>query len=162
MIDDAAVTNNGDAEKVIATLAAIIIDFTDVFEEAVIRATGGNTARKRRYQIAIARHLDEIEEMFNVYAFINGQWETFRRNRNYEDFIMTRKENVILEEPKEPYMATASSNNDKKNEGRDFIKFPLSSLDTADLSKDPFIIRKREAALKALKDHPFPKELLRR
>ena len=39
-IDDKSITNNGDAEKVLATVASIVLDFTAFFDEAMVFAQG--------------------------------------------------------------------------------------------------------------------------
>jgi len=52
-IDDSSVTNNGDIEKVLATVASIVLNFTIFFPEAVVHAEGRSLARTRRYQMAI-------------------------------------------------------------------------------------------------------------
>ena len=71
-IDYWSVTNNGDTEKVLATVAAIVLDFTDIFRRAVIRIEGGDDARTRLYQIRINKYLGEISEIFNVCGDLDG------------------------------------------------------------------------------------------
>src|SRR5882757_9613748 len=63
-IDDRSITNNGDTEKVLATLAAIVVDFATIFPQAMIHAMGSNPARTRRYQMGINKMLEEIEEIY--------------------------------------------------------------------------------------------------
>jgi hypothetical protein len=41
--------------------------------------------------MGISKHLEEIEEDFQVYGFINESLEKFRKNRNYHAFLLTRK-----------------------------------------------------------------------
>src|SRR5882724_4265964 len=55
-IDDNINTNNGDMEKVLATVAAIIFYFTDVFRKAEVLIEGSTDARIRLYQIGINKY----------------------------------------------------------------------------------------------------------
>ncbi|HEY8970362.1 MAG TPA: hypothetical protein VIM64_14760, partial [Puia sp.] len=52
-IDDSIRSNNGDRDKILATVAATAIDFTNKFPNAVIYTEGSTPARTRLYQIAI-------------------------------------------------------------------------------------------------------------
>jgi hypothetical protein len=53
-IDDDVVTNNGDSEKVLATVASTLYTFTDKFPDAMVFATGSTKARTRLYRIGIS------------------------------------------------------------------------------------------------------------
>ena len=48
--DDSSRTNNGDRDKVLATVAFIALDFTDQFPNARIAVEGSTPARTRLYQ----------------------------------------------------------------------------------------------------------------
>jgi uncharacterized protein DUF6934 len=52
-IDDLAVTDNQDRKKVLATVAATLLEFTRQFPDAAVYATGSTPARTRLYQIGI-------------------------------------------------------------------------------------------------------------
>jgi hypothetical protein len=41
--------------------------------------------------MGISKHLEEIEEDFQVFGFINDSLEKFRKNRNYHAFLLKRK-----------------------------------------------------------------------
>lgn len=158
-INDMSVTNNGDAEKVLATVGAIVIGFTALFNEALIHATGSTLARTRRYQMGISKMWDEIEEIFDVYGRRGESWEPFKENINYEAFLVLRKENLILKEQTEKYMTSSSKNKETKKR--------IYNDDTSDerplvREDDPYVIKKMELALKSLEKAPFPKELLNR
>jgi hypothetical protein len=160
-IDDTSITNNGDAEKVLATVAAIIVDFTHKFEDAIIYAEGSNRARTRRYQIGINKLKNEIDELFHVYGKTCGRWERFQKSINYEAFLIMRitEYELILEEPKAHYMLTPKNNNDKTP------VYPILKdrevVDMRDYRKEPFFVKKTEAAKKSMKECPVPIDLLR-
>ena len=90
-IDDQAVTNNGDRQKVLATVAASVIHFMSTHPEASIFAIGSTPPRTRLYQMGIRAYLMEITFRFEIEGFIHGQWEPFRPGRNYEGFLITNK-----------------------------------------------------------------------
>lgn len=90
-IDDAVISNNHDRDLVLATVANTIFDFTNHYGNHYIYATGSTTSRTRLYQIGIAGLLTEINKDFEVYGFVNGKWQIFQKNVNYEAFLVKRK-----------------------------------------------------------------------
>jgi len=90
-LDDTSRSNNGDRDKVLATVAFTALDFTSKFPDARIFAVGSTSARTRLYQMGIADNLLEINDKFEVEGFLDELWEPFRRGRNYEAFLIKRK-----------------------------------------------------------------------
>lgn len=90
-IDDTVISNNGDSEKVLATVAATVYAFTDRYPDAWIYATGSTKSRTRLYRMGIAKFLAEIEDDIEVLGERNDDWETFRRDVEYEGFLVRRK-----------------------------------------------------------------------
>jgi hypothetical protein len=91
-INDLVVTNNKDREKVLATVAATVLDFTKRFPDAIIYAKGSTLARTRLYQIGIAANWDEIDSVLYVYGYEKDRgWEPFRKNVSYGGFLITGK-----------------------------------------------------------------------
>jgi hypothetical protein len=90
-LDDASRSNNGDRDKVLATVAFTVVSFTEKFPDARIFIEGSTTARTRLYQMGISANLREIMKDFEIKGFTNGDWEAFRRNKNYEAFLVSRK-----------------------------------------------------------------------
>jgi hypothetical protein len=90
-VDDSIRSNNGDRDKVLATVAFTALDFTDEFPAALIFVEGSTSARTRLYQIGISNNLLEINENFEVQGYQSEHWEPFRQGRNYESFLIRRK-----------------------------------------------------------------------
>lgn len=90
-IDDEVVSNNQDRDKVLATVASTIGLFCDHYGNHFIYAEGRTPVRTRLYQIGISRLWEEINMNFQVLGFINGDWEDFQHNVNYEAFLVKRK-----------------------------------------------------------------------
>lgn len=90
-IDDQIISNNGDSEKVLATIVATVYAFTDKYPDVWIYATGSTKARTRLYRMGISRFLDEATEDFEVLGEKNEDWETFEFGIEYEGFLVRRK-----------------------------------------------------------------------
>lgn len=89
--DDDVVSNNGDKQKVLATVAASVFIFTEKYPEAWVHATGSTKSRTRLYQIGISQNLDELKKYFKIYGLYEEKWLPFVKNTPYEAFIVKRK-----------------------------------------------------------------------
>jgi hypothetical protein len=90
-INDEVITNNGDSQKILATVASTVYAFTDKHPDAMIYAKGSTNVRTRLYRIGITNNLLEIKKDFNVFGLKNNQWHEFRKHTEYEAFLITRK-----------------------------------------------------------------------
>ena len=90
-IDDKIITNNGDSQIVLATVASTAYAFTEKYPDAWIYAVGSNSIRTRLYRIGITNNLLEIKRDFDVYGLKDGQWHEFRKNVEYKAFLIRRK-----------------------------------------------------------------------
>ncbi len=63
-IDDRIVTDNGDSEKVLATVVAAVYSFCDHFPDVWIYATGSTAARTRLYKMGINKYFDVVQADF--------------------------------------------------------------------------------------------------
>jgi hypothetical protein len=90
-IRDDVRSNNGDLDRVLATVAFAAIDFMEHHHDAIIFAIGSTAARTRLYQMGIAYNLLEINQFFEIEGFYNGVWESFKRGRNYQAFSLRAK-----------------------------------------------------------------------
>jgi hypothetical protein len=90
-IDDLAVSDNGDMQKVLATIASIVVDFTYKNPDAMIVAAGSTPSRTRLYRMGIASHYGLLAADFQVFGFNAGKWEEFTKGKDYEAFYVKRK-----------------------------------------------------------------------
>lgn len=91
-IDDFAVSNNQDAERVLATVASAIMDFTIQYPDAIVYAEGSTPARTRRYQMGINKYWEEINVDFEVLGLTENEgFQPFIRCKNYKAFVVKRK-----------------------------------------------------------------------
>ena len=85
-------SNNHDAEKVLATVARAVIQFTNIYLDAFIVAEGSTPSRTRRYQMGINKFWEEIEPDFKVFGLSkDGGFEPFRSGKNYAGFGVQEK-----------------------------------------------------------------------
>ncbi len=90
-IDDNVISNNGDSEKVLATVVSTLFAFTDKHKDAMIYATGSSKSRTRLYRMGIAKYLDEAKNDFEIFGETKEGWEDFNKNIDYEAFLLIRK-----------------------------------------------------------------------
>jgi hypothetical protein len=90
-IDDKAISNNDDKDKILVTVAKAVLEFTQHFPDVWVYAQGSTPARTRLYQMGIAAHWDEIEPLLKVYGHSQGKWSAFQKTVNYNAFSVLRK-----------------------------------------------------------------------
>lgn len=90
-IDDKVVSNNGDSEKVLATVVATVYAFSDKYPDSWIFATGSTKARTRLYRMGITKYVDEIKNDFDIYGLKENEWEMFEKEVEYDAFLVKRK-----------------------------------------------------------------------
>jgi hypothetical protein len=90
-LNDLSISNNGDSEKVLATIISAVYAFTDYYPNSVIYATGSTKARTRLYRMGITKYLDDAKKDFYIYGQRSYDWEPFEKNIDYDAFIAKRK-----------------------------------------------------------------------
>lgn len=91
VVKDHLRTNNGDREKVLATVAGTVIDFMHYHPHVILFAQGETPAKTRLYQMGINSNWHEISQLFDIIGFANNNWETFKQGKNYEAFALKAK-----------------------------------------------------------------------
>ena len=91
-INDEIITNNGDGQKVLATVVSTMYSFTGNNPEAYIYATGSTESRTRLYRMGITNNLEELKKDFYVFGLRNDEeFEPFIVGEDYLGFLVTRK-----------------------------------------------------------------------
>ena len=91
LIDDKVVTDNGDSEKVLASVVAAIYSFCEKTPDALIYATGSTAARTRLYRMGINKYYEIVKEDFMIFGQTESEWEQYEKGKNYEAFVVQRK-----------------------------------------------------------------------
>jgi hypothetical protein len=94
-LNDLAISNNGDSEKILSTVVGAVYAFTDKFPNSYIYATGSNKARTRLYRMGITKYLNEILNDFEIFGLRNYEWEHFEKEIEYEAFLAKRKNSIF-------------------------------------------------------------------
>ena len=91
-VDDEVKTNNGDGQKVLATVVSTIYAFTGNNPAAYVYATGSSDSRTRMYRMGITNNLEELKKDFYVYGLRNDEtFEPFVIGEDYLGFLVKRK-----------------------------------------------------------------------
>ncbi len=87
-MNDEVITNNGDMEKVLATVVEAVYIFTNNAPNCLVYATGSTLSRTRLYRIGISKYWDKIQKDFYIFGEQNDQWLPFESGINYDGFIL--------------------------------------------------------------------------
>lgn len=92
-LDDLTISNNGDRNKILATILRVVDNYTRRFPKRWVFFKGSTEHRTRLYRMAVSLHLEELSEMFEILADLNGDWEfvRFRKGLNIKAFLIKRK-----------------------------------------------------------------------
>lgn len=91
-IDDLATTNNNDRNKVLATVAAIVLQFTLHHPGCYIFFSGSTKARTRLYRIAISLNHHELSKTLNIWGLHEEiGLELFNSKHTYTGFLIKHK-----------------------------------------------------------------------
>jgi hypothetical protein len=90
-------SNNGDTNKVLATVANTTKEFWSSYPDAVLyfkgsQPLGEQPIRTRLYQMGINRYFNEISEVADVYGLSEDGWQVFKADKNYTAFLISKKD----------------------------------------------------------------------
>ena len=94
-INDLAKSDNGDSEKILATVAQSAVIFTNYHPNSLIFAEGSTPIRTRLYRIGISQNFEEISETFLVFGLLENEWHPFEKNTDYQAFLVKRKFDIF-------------------------------------------------------------------
>ena len=90
-IDDYAITDNGDRNKVLATVASIVEAYTKRFPDRWIIFRGSTQERTRLYRMAVGLHFDELSTKYEIWAYVNDEILPFSKDMKINAFFIKRK-----------------------------------------------------------------------
>jgi hypothetical protein len=91
-IDDITTNDNKDRDKILATVAATVYDFTERYPGRYVFFTGSTIERTRLYRIALTLNYKELNETFDIWGLLEeGGFEDFQKRRGYNGFLIKRK-----------------------------------------------------------------------
>jgi len=89
--DDLRISDNGDRNKILATVVNIITSYTDRYPGRWILFQGSTESRTRLYRMAIGLNLEELSVKFEIYTFEEDKLVLFCKNMNVNAFLIMRK-----------------------------------------------------------------------
>jgi hypothetical protein len=89
--DDRIVTDNGDSDKVLATVVSAIYAFTNLYPKSWIYATGSSTSRTRLYRMGINKYYAIVVEDFEIMGQYRNEWEVYEYGKDYQAFAVHKK-----------------------------------------------------------------------
>ena len=90
-MDDLAVSDNGDTEKVLATVVAAIYAFLDSHPTAYVCAEGSTRTRTRLNRMGISRFYHDMQHDFFLYGRVGEDFVDFENGKEYDGFLAQRK-----------------------------------------------------------------------
>jgi hypothetical protein len=90
-IDDLSVSDNGDRNKVLATVSYIVEAYTNQYPDRLIYFEGSTESRTRLYRMAIGLYLEELSLRFEIYGRVDQQIIPFTKGLEVNGFLVTKK-----------------------------------------------------------------------
>ncbi len=90
-VDYLGITDNGDRDKVLATVTQIVEDIFISYPEHTIYFKGTTASRTRLYQIVINHYFAELTPKFHILGERDGKMTRFAKNTNYKSFLILKK-----------------------------------------------------------------------
>jgi hypothetical protein len=86
------ISDNGDRNKVLATVARAVEIYTTRYPKRLIYFKGNSPTRTRLYRMAIGLNLEELSQSFEIFAVVEGRTYPipFQRNMEVMAFLIRR------------------------------------------------------------------------
>jgi len=97
VVDDIAISNNGDRNKILATIANAVFVFTKNYPERYVYFTGTTSVRTRLYRMVISNNFKELSSVFHIFGIVHDQKSNkneainFDHGKNFIGFLIKRK-----------------------------------------------------------------------
>jgi hypothetical protein len=94
--EDAVISNNGDLLKVMATIVAIGVEFSENWPDLIIHIQPVDDKRKMLYNALFKRNYLEINQNFEVKGFLKNRWVQYDTEKNFDQFRIRRKNTIFV------------------------------------------------------------------
>ncbi len=89
-VDDKIDSENGDAEKVLATVFSILVRFLTENPHKSIFVSGSTPTRTRLYGMIVSSYFDEFSTYLEILGGVENKFEPFQKNKHYESFLLKK------------------------------------------------------------------------
>ncbi|HEX2847729.1 MAG TPA: hypothetical protein VHN59_14365 [Chitinophagaceae bacterium] len=91
-IDDKVINNNGDRNKIIATVVAAVHDFTHHYPDKFVAFLGSTKERNRLYRGVLSIYLAQWRQNYTIWGLKeNNGFELFEKSKSYSGYLIKRK-----------------------------------------------------------------------
>ena len=92
-IEDRFITDNGDRNKILATVVRAVEAYTSKYPGRWVYFLGSTKERTRLYRMAVGLNLEELSSKFHIYAEVDDETDfiPFRKNMTISAFIVKRR-----------------------------------------------------------------------
>jgi hypothetical protein len=92
-IDDTSVSNNGDRNKILATIVLAVDRYTARYPDRTIYFMASTNARTRLYRMVIGLHWEELSAKYLIFADADSEdgWVPLQKNMEITAFSIMRK-----------------------------------------------------------------------
>jgi hypothetical protein len=90
-VDDFSVNDNGDRNKILATVAQAVNKYTKRYPERMIYFIGSTQSRTRLYRMAIGLNFEDLSLTFDIFAKTTNGIVPFCKNMEVIAFFIKRK-----------------------------------------------------------------------
>ena len=92
-IDDQIVSDNGDRNRILATIVRSIDLYTTRYPRRWVYFTGNTNGKARLYRMAVTLHFEELSEKFEIYCRVDGipEFLRFQKGVDVSGFLIKRK-----------------------------------------------------------------------
>lgn len=94
-VDDETTNDNGDRNKILATVAGAVYEFSSHYPDKFIFFCGTTPQRTRLYRMALTINMEALKNDFRIYRVLRGidtfERVAFRKGVDYFGFMVTRK-----------------------------------------------------------------------
>lgn len=90
-IDDEVISDNGDRNKILATVIYVVNIYLDAHPKRIIFFTGSTEARIRLYRIVISVNYTDFSKKFDIYCQTETGIVPFKKNIKTKGFLVCKK-----------------------------------------------------------------------
>ena len=89
--NDNSVSNNGDRNKILATVAFVVEAYTKRYPDRWVFFRGNTKEKTRLYRMAIGLNYNELSRKFDIYVHVGGDIVPFANDLEIVAFFVKRK-----------------------------------------------------------------------
>jgi hypothetical protein len=90
-INDYSISDNGDRNKILATVAYIVEIYLNMYPNKFVYFKGSTQERTRLYRMAVGLNFDELSQRFDIYGEQTDTIVPFKKNMEINGILVRKK-----------------------------------------------------------------------